>query len=331
MKVYTVVLNWNSAEHTIACVQSLLDTDFDDFAIAVVDNGSTDGSTVRLRAFLGGLEQTGPPEIAPGCDHGTTAAYRMNDGPCSSITLIEMPNNRGYAAGNNVGVRRGLDLGVEFVWILNNDTAVSSSTMRLLVNCASRRPQAAAVGSVVIDYDEPHHMQYIGGGRFNPWLTRNAYPGFGLAQADVADWSEPVDYVGGASLFCRADVLGATGGLCEDYFLFYEELDFAEHAKRLGYGIAVEVGATVYHRGGPAQAWTSDHRSVMAAYHGTRSCFVFLRRWHPRAVPVAVAVRLIYALWLMPSDFAVALAALRGMFSGLAYRCFVEDAERHTG
>jgi GT2 family glycosyltransferase len=325
VKVCTVVLNWNSADDTIACVRSVLDTQFNGFAIAVVDNGSTDASTARLHEFLDDLNETRAPETLPQSRGSVAAVYRISDGPCSSIALIEVQENRGYAGGNNVGIQYGLENDAEFVWVLNNDTTVIPSTMPRLVNAGVRSPRVAGVGSVVIDYEAPHSVQYIGGGRFNPWLTRSTYPGLGLAPILAPRRLEHIDYVGGASLFCRADVLRATGGLCEDYFLFYEELDFAARAKRLDYGLTVEPGATVYHRGGATSgAWAGRGRSALAAYHGTRSCFVFLRRWHPWAVPTATLIRLVQGFRLLLSNGPVGRAALRGILSGLAYRSPVD-------
>jgi len=92
-----VVLNWNGADDTIACLRSLEAAlrEFD-FRLLVVDNGSRDGSVGRIRMEF------------PDTD------------------ILELPSNLGYAGGNNAGFRRAEEMGAEEVLFLNNDTVVES-------------------------------------------------------------------------------------------------------------------------------------------------------------------------------------------------------------
>ncbi|HSP95635.1 MAG TPA: glycosyltransferase, partial [Candidatus Dormibacteraeota bacterium] len=95
MKIAIVVLNWNQREATLACLDSLALADLQGAEVFVVDNGSRDGSVAALDDRL-------PPE-----------------------RLIALPENRGYAGGNNAGMRAALEAGAELVLLLNNDTTVS--------------------------------------------------------------------------------------------------------------------------------------------------------------------------------------------------------------
>src|SRR5215469_13023071 len=94
-RVYIVVLNWNGWQDTLKCVRSLDSMEYRNWHAVIVDNGSTDDSVKRLREV------------------------------CSEVLLLETHKNLGFAAGNNAGIRRALENGADYVFVLNNDTTVS--------------------------------------------------------------------------------------------------------------------------------------------------------------------------------------------------------------
>ena len=114
--VAVVVLSWNSREDTLACLESLGSLRYRRLITIVVDNGSIDGSFEAIRARF------------PGVDAMQTGV------------------NLGYAGGNNVGLRRALDLGAEYVLLLNNDTVVASDALDKLVTVGEAYPESAALG-----------------------------------------------------------------------------------------------------------------------------------------------------------------------------------------
>ncbi|HXS11050.1 MAG TPA: glycosyltransferase family 2 protein, partial [Candidatus Krumholzibacteria bacterium] len=91
-----IVLNWNGRDLTLDCLRSLAAVTTPHVRIILVDNASTDGSSDAVRQHYG-----------------------------SRVTLIENAQNLGFAAGNNVGIRRALDDGADFILLLNNDTVVA--------------------------------------------------------------------------------------------------------------------------------------------------------------------------------------------------------------
>ena len=106
-RVGVVVLNYRGAADTIACIESLQKLD-EPARLVVVDNGSGDGSVEQLGAVAG-------------------------------IELIANVSNVGFAAGNNVAIDRLLDDGIEFVWVLNNDTVVEPSALQRTARGRRRR------------------------------------------------------------------------------------------------------------------------------------------------------------------------------------------------
>ncbi len=107
-----VVLNWNGAEDTLACLESLAGVMSPSCRVLVVDNGSTDGSPEKIRAAFPDIE------------------------------LLLLPVNIGYAGGNNAGFRRVLELQAEYVIFLNNDTIVDAGFCAPLLDTLQRNPSA---------------------------------------------------------------------------------------------------------------------------------------------------------------------------------------------
>ena len=120
--VSIILLNWHGWRDTIACLDSLVSQDYNDYRVLVVDNGSTDDSVARIRAAH--------PEIP----------------------IMETGRNLGFSGGCNVGVRRALEDGADYVWLLNNDTTVDPQALSAMVAVAEADPRVGAVGSVLYGY-----------------------------------------------------------------------------------------------------------------------------------------------------------------------------------
>ena len=92
--VYVVVLNWNGWKDTLACVASLGLLEYDDFHVLIVDNGSTDESVEQIRLAMPTTE------------------------------ILETGANRGFGGGCNVGIRKALSRGADYIWLVNSDATV---------------------------------------------------------------------------------------------------------------------------------------------------------------------------------------------------------------
>jgi len=131
-QITIVVLNWNHGAETIACLESLAAADLGGAGVVVVDNGSRDGSVAAIR------------------------------GRWPDLHVIALPENRGYAGGNNAGMQAALEAGAEGVLLLNNDTRVAPDFLVPLVEAMNSSPTSAAVASAVIRLDRPemHDVAY---------------------------------------------------------------------------------------------------------------------------------------------------------------------------
>lgn len=283
-----VVLNWRRPADTIACVESLLRIDRD-LDIVVVDNDSGDGSLDRIAAELSPIVAAGGRYAVQRLQPGETPTVREAG---ASLVLTDSGRNGGYAFGNNVGIRLALGrIDCRYVWILNNDTVVpdGASLDTLLVKMAAD-PSIGICGSTVAYAGREGRVQALGGGAFESRVGRCTQIGNGASLSDPIDEAaveSHMAYVNGAAAFVRREFIETVGLMSEDYFLYYEEIDWAKRAGgrfKLGYC----AKSVVYHSVG-ASIGTDDfgNRSPMSAYYLTRSRLKFLKQHSPSSLPMA--------------------------------------------
>lgn len=232
--VAVVIVNFRTPGLVLDCLRSLapeVAVEPASATVVVVDNASGDGSLDTLRH---GIASAGWPWV----------------------TLLSAPNNRGFAAGNNVGLRHLLAAPEppEFFWLLNPDTVVRPGALAALRTVLQRRARVGIVGSRLEHPDgTPQHSafnfpsvpgEFLGSFRFGP-LDRLARRWL-VAPSPLAP-AGPVGWVSGASLLVRRAVLDAIGLLDDGYFLYYEEVDFCRRARRAGWRIWHEPASRVVH------------------------------------------------------------------------------------
>lgn len=305
IKVYIIVLNWNGKRDTISCLDSLrcLNTEGRvDYVAVVCDNDSDDGSVEAILewarnapAFVdvpAHLKRYLPAMLPCEVSLAELDRFEVESGrrvSDANLVLIKTGDNLGYAGGNNVGIRFALAQGdADFVWVLNNDTFVHPDALFTLVERGLRGDDVAMVGSTLCYFDNPDKIQARGGAHFVPVRAR-AWPiGEGECRSEsagesVTDVESEMSYVIGASLLVPRAFLETVGLMQEDYFLYYEELDWAERARRnssrawrLGYA----ERSLVFHKVG-ASAGSSQRTAFSLRYlYGNQ--LRFMRRFYPK-------------------------------------------------
>jgi GT2 family glycosyltransferase len=173
------------------------------------------------------------------------------------------------------------------VWILNNDTVVDGDCLGNMLSRLEQETRPAVCGSMIHFYDDPRVIQAIGGNRFNA-RTGVALQSEGrfLTEGDAIDIGaieNGLDYISGCSMLIPRALLESVGLLSDDYFLYYEEIDWftrAGHAVRR----CVASDARVYHREGGSigsPSWREKTPSQTADFHIFRSKHLFMRKFHP--------------------------------------------------
>lgn len=252
-RVYIVVVNYNNPKDTIHCLESLSALSYANFRIILVDNASTDMSDVIFRS-----------EIQKKKWH--------------FLTYLRATKNGGYAAGNNLGIRFAMaQADMDYVWILNNDTIVTPDALGRMVSCMRRHPEAGLCGCV-LRYTWDHERIQTCGGTYNKYLgtTGNI--------VHLGNDKHP-DFINGASVLVSRKFIEDVGLLCEDYFLYYEEIDWALRGKAKGYGLVVADDTVVFHKEG-ASVGTNQHgkvsKSCLSDYYEVRSRLLANKKFYPQ-------------------------------------------------
>lgn len=278
--VYIVILNWKNAADTIASLHSLFQLQQVAYRIVVCDNQSPDDSYLQIRglattAIRGYMADRRLIEL----NKQDAESYRIPDSE-SGIYLVQTGGNLGFAGGNNVGIRFAMKQNdMDYVWVLNNDTEVESDALLHMVQRCQSEPRIGICGSRLVYFHDRAHLQGLGG-LYNRWLgTTSHYAAYAPSDAvfDDEKVSAEIDYVIGASMLLTRPLLEQIGLLCEDYFLYFEELDICTRAKNLGKKLSVCTSSIVYHKEG---ASTSSGCSDIADYLSVFNRVKFAYRLH---------------------------------------------------
>jgi GT2 family glycosyltransferase len=349
-RVCVVVLNWNGWKDTIECLESLFRLDYPNYFVVVVDNGSTDGSVEQIRKWASGqlpLDITLVPDslrhlVTPPCRkpipvEATVNGQRTCTGQQrqdqSQLVIIESGRNLGYAGGNNIGIDYALGQCADFVWILNNDTVVEPSALGLLVERFQQGERVGLVGATIRDYWPPHSVQCLGGARFDSTTAREARIGMGETgpAVDVVTVEHQLSYISGACVLVSRQFLEKVGLMNEDYFLFYEELDWALRA-RVWFGCGLAAGALVYHKEGAksgSRVVSGHYRSPVAEYWLTRSLVLLYRRYFRDSMSRVLGARIRDGLYYVRRGKLLnVLAIARGFAAGA--RATLKTASLHV-
>lgn len=273
--ISVIIVNWNGWADTIACIQSLQNSEGVLGRVIVVDNLSTDDSIEKITLWAQGrlsllFDGTPPSQLAVRQVHDSQMLEIVDiDGmgcmsvpflpkdhtACLPIYLIRGSRNGGFGYGCNLGMRLGLQLGTDGFWLLNNDCVVTPEALRKASEHLDQHPHTI-FGTELRYYFQPDRVQALGGGTFSRW------------SGSVATRTKPprvprsLDFINGASLIMTENAFRELGGFDEQIFMYFEENDLCLRAAALGYKFEM-IPVVVYHKHGGSQgnspslkAWT---------------------------------------------------------------------------
>lgn len=257
--VYIIVLCHNSKMWLDQCIVSLINTDYNNYKIVLVDNCSIDGSVNKIKLQF------------------------------PKIIIIKNNKNVGWCKGNNVGIKRALGDGAEFVVLLNSDIrAEQKEWLSNLVNFSNSHPQYSILGCVQYEYNS------IG------WLKPNSWTKYILSNGnkDVLsmwdlEYSEDANtkvyteedlkkkdfldcyFVQGAAMMIRSKVFEKIGLLDEIYFIFYDEIDFSRKARMIGEETALVTSSRIKHVGSGDNS-SNKKTKKRRNFYFSRNKYIFL-------------------------------------------------------
>jgi GT2 family glycosyltransferase len=279
-----VILSWNVRDLLRQCLQSVFSSQpsalGDDkpttqhypwsTEVIVVDNASSDGSVEMVRAEF--------PEVR----------------------LIVNTINRGYAGGNNDGIAAATG---RYVMILNPDTQVVGDALSTLVAHADLHPEAGVIGPQLLNPDgsvQPSRRRFptLTTGLFeSTWLqpvaSRRVLRDYYMQDRSDSE-TQQVDWVIGACLLVRRDVIQQVGGLDEGFFMYSEELDWCRRIKQAGWKVMYLPDAKVIHHMGKSSDQVVAQRHI---YFQTSKVRYFRKHHGPWAAGLVRIVLLALYLW----------------------------------
>ena len=240
-EIGVVLLNWNQYDDTVDCLRSLYGMDYPNFRVILLDNGSSDGSGEKIEGLFPRVEML-----------------------YSSVNL-------GFDGGNNLGIMRALNMGCDYVLLLNNDTVLDPALLKELIEVAATDPKIGILGPKIYYYDEPDVLWWAG---CSLNISPNGMFSFsqeGNCQKDVGQFDEVVDVDGaiGCAMLIRREVIEKIGLLDERFFIYHEEHDYALRAISKGFRIVFVPRALLWHKVSKA----------MGGVHSVSQCHLWSRNW----------------------------------------------------
>ena len=295
---------FNSQDVIEACLDSLLAAQDAQLRVVLVDNASSDGTVEVVRHWA--VSHAGEIGFREGAVGEIAQAQ-------SWLTLLHAPANHGFAYGCNRALELLLhDPTLELFWLLNPDTRAAPHTPAAYLKAGSDG-QFALMGGRTL-YDRPGEVIQTDGGNVSR-LTGRCDPvnqGMSHAEASLPDPAR-LDFISGANCVASRRFIERHGLMREDYFLYYEEVDWA--IRRGGLPLRYAAEALVWHQGGSAIGSALDNRraSPLANYFTYRSRMRFMARHYPLGLPGAFLSGLAKSAQLaITGDRAGAWAVLAG-------------------
>lgn len=291
-----VIVNWNSWPETIEALEAVFRMHGFEGPVVVCDNASGDGSLEYIRLWAEGklcaLPENREPAIEELVIPPVAKNFDVRSIPCRDVStceldkgvvanrlwLVECAENLGFGAGSNIGIRLLQRMPeIQNFWLLNSDALPARRAYRELKNELPQLRQPLICGSVLMEYWKPSAIQSCGA-KFNPLLCSmsdnlRGRPGTRLVKMGNV---HHVDYPVGASMIVNREFIDSVGLMCEDYFLYFEELDWV---MRFGWPSKafIVTSSRVYHKGGSTTGAGIGYRNrpLVADYYFLRSRILF--------------------------------------------------------
>lgn len=261
--IYIVVLHYNGEKDTIACLNSLKKVKVHGFKLhtVLVDNNPDKRLEINFDEFK----------------------------PINLETVLS-PENVGFSGGNNLGIKKALKNGADYILLLNNDTLVKEDFLEKLFEKAEFDIKIGLITPKIYfakgyefhkdrysEKDKGKVFWYAGG--VMDW--ENVYGHHrGVDEVDEGQFerSEETDFASGCCMLIRREVFDEIGLLDEKYFLYYEDNDFSMRAKKAGYKIIYEPKSIIWHKNAGS---TGGSGSNIQDYYITRNRLLFGNKYAP--------------------------------------------------
>ncbi len=247
MKLVSIItVNFNQSYVTEELLRSISQTNtYPAIEIIVVDNGSKENSVPEWIVKY--------PEII----------------------FIRSEKNLGFAGGNNIGINAAKG---DYYFLVNNDTEFTPGLVQILVETLESNQLIGMVSPKIRYFDQPDMLQYMGFTDMDYFTARNSSIGqFEVDKGQHDNLTGRTGYAHGAAMMVKKECVDKVGLMAENFFLYYEELDWCDRIKRAGYEIWLQAAALIYHK----ESVSVGRVSALKEYFMNRNRILFIRRNAP--------------------------------------------------
>ncbi len=189
-----------------------------------------------------------------------------------TVKFIRSDINLGFAGGNNLGIKAATG---EYLFLINNDTEITNGLIETLVATLDEHQEVGIVSPKIKYYSQQNMLQYAGYTPMNYYTARNNCEGqFEIDNGQYDHVTGITGFAHGAAMMVRREAIEKAGLMSENFFLYYEEMDWCDRIKRQGYTIWVNMQALIYHK----ESISVGKGSALKEYFMTRNRILFTRR-----------------------------------------------------
>jgi GT2 family glycosyltransferase len=282
--VSIISINYNAASVTCELLDSLQKISYPNIEVIVVDNASHENADV--------IYKTHP-----------------------WIKYIKCEINHGFAGGNNIGIKKASG---KYFLLLNNDTEVQENFLEPMVEMMECNASIGALSPKIEFHHSPGILQFAGFNPINPLTARGTAVGSWQKDDGRFDQSNETSRAHGAAMMIRRSVVEEIGLMAEQFFLYYEEMDYCERIKKAGYSIWYCASSKIYHK----ESVSTGKASPLKIYYLTRNRILFQRR-NVNGFALLVSLLFITFLTIPKNTFMLAVKGqmehLKAFYKGLLW------------
>jgi len=270
-RVAIILVNWNGLDFTVACLNSLRNQGYKNFEIILVDNASDNEEGKVLQKQF--------PEI----------------------DLVQSEQNLGFAGGNNLGIQKALEQNFSHIMLLNNDTVVSPDFLDQMILLFNHNPQLGVVQPLIY-WMKDRNQIWSAGGKWNAFLGRAITLLEQKKSKNLESGFQKLDWATGCCMLLKRETILKAGLLNEQYFTYFEDVDWSLRIRKEGFEIALAPQAIIYHEAGASskKKHSEGILSPRVFYYNVRNQFFLIRTTlRPIQKPIAIGYHLIrFGFWM---------------------------------
>ena len=211
-----ILVNWNSYDFSVNCINSLNKCNYKNFKIILVDNGSKDLSIDKLYSQFKGIH------------------------------FIRNKSNLGFTGANNIGISKALKENFDYIMLLNNDTVVEKDFLKHLIDRFENDNKIGAIQPLILQMNNPDKI-WNAGGNFFRLIALPIVIGKGKNLKAINLNKQYTDWISGCCIMLKSKIINDIGLLDNSFFAYFEDVDWSLRIKKAGYFLGIEKRSIIYH------------------------------------------------------------------------------------